>query len=119
MLRPMSLWKPRNRLLRYAVRLVVLSCVVLTAWTTVYLTWNDDHLAHSINGWVSGSMRGHGGPSGQRQIPPSGVRLLIGRHGLDPDDRVGVFHRKHQVERRALFEILQVGPAEGEKCSPF
>ena len=61
----MSWFKPRRRSLRYAVRLAMLASVVLTAWTTVYLTWNDDHLAHSINGWVSGSMRGHGGASGR------------------------------------------------------
>jgi hypothetical protein len=44
---------------------LVLLCLWFAGYTGTWLFWNDAAIARSINGWVSGNLRGAGGPTHQ------------------------------------------------------
>ena len=42
--------------------------VFFTVYTAVFLVWNDRSIAATVNGWISGSLRGRGGPTSQAMV---------------------------------------------------
>src|SRR5690242_20400152 len=54
-----------KKLARCLLALAIVAAVFFGGTYATFRLWNDEHIAHTVNGWVSGSLAGRGGPAQQ------------------------------------------------------